>query len=487
MNYKINSDIKFILYATAEKIEQIVPDLNKHGISPYCIIIGDTTTNMSISLSQTVYTSEKLISLNCNYPIVVCGNYYKQTKEFLKTICDINSSYACRCISDGELYRMLVLNESSEVIADTISQDSGYGGTIIDLQNGFIMGGLEVWATNLFHRMNRKGYKTKIIAINHNSKFYQNVECAFYGIDEKSTYQLDAYTSPIECINQIVNILLKENPMYFVHNGGFETLVAIYIYRTVYKNELKVFTILHSDHDWFYQYIKPFLNEIDYFVPVSEGIKQKFAKLFPSKADSMLLQIQYPEINFNLMDKIKNDNILRISYVSRLNYNTKRSHLLIELICLLEKSFPITYRLDIAGDGECFNILNQFVSSHNLENKVILHGMIPHCNMNEFWRDKHVYLSLSKLEGNSLSLLEAMSCAVVPITTSTGGVEQLIVDGKNGFIINSVDEMYEKLLLLCYNHNSYKEMAKCAQETIMYQSSKNQEFYRFLFERSSNI
>jgi glycosyltransferase involved in cell wall biosynthesis len=65
------------------------------------------------------------------------------------------------------------------------------------------------------------------------------------------------------------------------------------------------------------------------------------------------------------------------------------------------------------------------------------------------WSAHHGLLLPSRLEGNALSLIEAMLCGRVPITTNVGRAAEFIEDNQSGFIAPSatadaVDEVLER-------------------------------------------
>lgn len=76
-----------------------------------------------------------------------------------------------------------------------------------------------------------------------------------------------------------------------------------------------------------------------------------------------------------------------------------------------------------------------------------------------------IILLTSRYEGFSLSLIEAMSQNLVPISFPVGVAPEIICNGKNGFIVNSVEEAKEKINFLLKNKNVRQRMASAAQKT----------------------
>ena len=59
-----------------------------------------------------------------------------------------------------------------------------------------------------------------------------------------------------------------------------------------------------------------------------------------------------------------------------------------------------------------------------------------------------VVLIPSRYEGFSLSLVEAMSQGLAPVSFPVGVAPEIIRDGENGFIVNTIEEAEKKIKLL---------------------------------------
>ena len=65
-----------------------------------------------------------------------------------------------------------------------------------------------------------------------------------------------------------------------------------------------------------------------------------------------------------------------------------------------------------------------------------------------------VYLSTSTLEGGPIPLIETMMCNIIPVVTKTGFTQDVIQNGKNGFLFDakqetsSICKLIEKALTL---------------------------------------
>ena len=76
-----------------------------------------------------------------------------------------------------------------------------------------------------------------------------------------------------------------------------------------------------------------------------------------------------------------------------------------------------------------------------------------------------IALLTSRYEGFSLSLIEAMSQSLVPISFSVGVAPEIIHNGENGFIISTLDEAEGKINLLLKNSALRHRLSLNAKET----------------------
>ncbi|MBI2024298.1 glycosyltransferase family 4 protein [Candidatus Giovannonibacteria bacterium] len=76
-----------------------------------------------------------------------------------------------------------------------------------------------------------------------------------------------------------------------------------------------------------------------------------------------------------------------------------------------------------------------------------------------------IVLLTSRYEGFSLSLIEAMSQGLVPISFPVGVAPEIIRNGENGFVVSTIEEAKEKINLLLSDVNLRHRLALSAKET----------------------
>lgn len=102
-------------------------------------------------------------------------------------------------------------------------------------------------------------------------------------------------------------------------------------------------------------------------------------------------------------------------------------------------------RLTILGEGESRKDLETQIREKNLQDKVILAGLVR--EVEKYLARSDIYVASSRYEGLPLSVLEAMSAGLPVVCTNVGGVPEVVSDGENGILISNGDkESYVKAL-----------------------------------------
>lgn len=121
---------------------------------------------------------------------------------------------------------------------------------------------------------------------------------------------------------------------------------------------------------------------------------------------------------------------LKVLCVARL-IPRKRVDLLIRAVAALEEDV----RLTVVGEGPEEAHLRRVVSREGLEERVRLEGYVPHEDLPELYRAHDVFALPSKNEGMSNTALEALASGLALVMTPTGGAEELLEDGGNGYVV----------------------------------------------------
>lgn len=137
-----------------------------------------------------------------------------------------------------------------------------------------------------------------------------------------------------------------------------------------------------------------------------------------------------PEYNYNFPN-----GVFTIISVSRLESVKNIEGIIYAVNSCVEQGEKVKYT--IVGDGSIKNKLKSLVSDLRLEEYVEFLGYVEDPSF--LYLRANLYILNSYSEGFSNSLLEAMALGVPSITTNVGAAEELVQDGKNGWILKDHD------------------------------------------------
>ncbi len=132
------------------------------------------------------------------------------------------------------------------------------------------------------------------------------------------------------------------------------------------------------------------------------------------------------------------DGGFKVGLIGRLECFHKGYDLLIDVV-KQEKWRERNISFSIFGKGPHLQLLKRTIKQHRIKNIVIKEHIE---NIAAIWKDHHILMMPSRMEGQSLTLIEAMRFKRAAIVTNVGGVEELIEDGKSGFIAEYPAEKY---------------------------------------------
>ena len=102
--------------------------------------------------------------------------------------------------------------------------------------------------------------------------------------------------------------------------------------------------------------------------------------------------------------------------------------------------------------------IEEMIKTYNLEEKIHLVGNLPDCY--EMLYNSDIFILPSKWEGMPMTIVEAMGTGIPIVASPVGGIPDMIKNGENGFLCNTIDE-YEKILIKLKNdENLRKKISK---------------------------
>ena len=140
-------------------------------------------------------------------------------------------------------------------------------------------------------------------------------------------------------------------------------------------------------------------------------------------------------------EKEQNNEVIRIGYVGRL-VKLKRVHFLLELAVFFKENKISNFSVEIYGDGESRNELENLRVKYELEDVVVFHGFKT--DLEEAYQSFDLFINLSREECLSVATIDAGIMGKPIIVFDVGGNDEIVVHNKTGFVINTKEELFKK-------------------------------------------
>jgi colanic acid/amylovoran biosynthesis glycosyltransferase len=160
----------------------------------------------------------------------------------------------------------------------------------------------------------------------------------------------------------------------------------------------------------------------------------------------------------------------------------KGHEIALDLIYLLKSKTSKKILFEIIGDGHLKSELKNKIKALGLEREVLLSGWKNHDEVLRSLSESHIYLYTGvqdndgRVEMQGLANLEAMALGLMVVSTDIGGVGEIVMDQKNGIIIDlkNMDSALEKLLEILENYKNYRMLRQEAKAHV--QKNYNMEY-----------
>ena len=163
---------------------------------------------------------------------------------------------------------------------------------------------------------------------------------------------------------------------------------------------------------------------------------------------------------------VSGESLLVLS-VGRLDAGKQMAHV-IKAFDVARRNLDANSHLVIVGRGPLREELQQLTAELNLTEAVSFVTTVG--NMQDWYERAEIYISASRLEGYPNVLLEAMACGCATIAYDCPtGPSEILVDGKNGFLVplNDENQLAERLSMVLQDNTLRARLAADAREVIV--------------------
>lgn len=191
---------------------------------------------------------------------------------------------------------------------------------------------------------------------------------------------------------------------------------------------------------------KNYLKDIDFLIMQSEKMKKEFLRYTLIKEEK--LRIFYNPLDLKMIESRKKEEINKVFYLNKVKLisvgrlEDVKNHL--KMIKIFEYLDKEKYVLNIIGDGKNYRKISEKIKELDLEKNVNLVGFTD--NPYKYMFNSDVLLITSDVEALPNVVLEgnACGCKVVALDCP-GGIHEIIENGRNGYIVNNIQEMAQKI------------------------------------------
>lgn len=283
-----------------------------------------------------------------------------------------------------------------------------------------------------------------------------NIRCLertfdFGGYDIISFHMFEEYTLRI-----FMTIAKKQRIKTVIHFHGLTILNDQIL-------PLPVRLLLHRGN----KILKKLLSKADAFVGVSDKVCIQIRKVFVNQPVFTV----YNGVDIGLFKPaIKSrGNEFTIISVAGLK-KIKGNHYLIEAVKMLkDRHKEMKIILIIIGRGPEEASLKAFVKANHMEHVVQLKGFVRYDEVADMMQTCDAFAMPSYYEALGCAYLEAMACRLPVIGCRKQGIDEIITDGYNGFLIepHHVTELFDKLEVLLLDPVRSENMAENGYRTVI--------------------
>ena len=330
-------------------------------------------------------------------------------------------------------------------------------------QPGYVTGGINAWMQRIIPDLVRS-YKldiTTLFIYSGNKRHCPSVY--FFNENNLKTclVKFDRIRYAEDGVKTILKIVKKHQFTVVVANN---VVPALYSHKYLKKYNIPVIPVFHSSGPEAIAAISKFINNPEYEIKESVSVSNYIR--------NHINQINNKHVVIPCGTPIQNTyaeppkETIKVIYAGRIEIEAKQIIKLTESFIYVSKKHT-NFVFNIYGNGSCEEEVKTLINSH-VNHKVIFHGAVQPNEIISTIAQHHIFTLMSDYEGMPIALMEAMSCGVVPVCLSeVSGVNELIEDGVNGFIVTNPRTDYEeKLLKLSNDLELWRRMSNNAIKTI---------------------
>lgn len=430
---KLNKDI--ILWGTGKIAEQYEKIILPSDINIVAYIDNNPEKWGMMRNHKLIMKPEDINSFSYTPILIACAD----NLEVEKQIRSINKEQ--HIISFQDLLREIFVEHIVPI--DTKEKAKECHCLVIDNLYGS-WGGAEDWCHRIGYELYKREWEVTIFEGRNSIKCEPLLNDRIYRVDmDGDIYLRHQY---------LVEILEEMRPFVFINIWGRDLLWAAVAVKKKYPNDVRIISSILNDVSQMYEINNVWEQDIDRYICISKRIADNLKNVYNIPVQKVFHKEPFIESRQEVERTYSLDQEMpiKVCFPCRLVKNQKRAHLIPNIIQGLYSEVGYHFEFNIVGEGECEKQIKEFVQRNKLDQYVKFWGKVSKDKLILLLNQQDVYLNISEYEGTSLTMLEALASGCVPVVTNVSGVEEYIVNKKNGFIseIENIDDIINNLITL---------------------------------------
>ena len=225
------------------------------------------------------------------------------------------------------------------------------------------------------------------------------------------------------CTLKLFKILHKEKPDIIFANG-FYGLIPLYFLKKI--KSFKLIFMIHTSDTPLGGGALRLIKNCDLLTACCEDVFKKFEALPLPK------QVIYNAVpNRELIENKANDTFT-VTFIGRMVANKNPMNLLLAVQSLAKEQ---DIQLQYIGEGPENESLQSYIDNKEIGDKVKLLGFKE--DIYEHLTNSDLLVLPSELEAFPLVILEAFACGVPVLASNVGGIPEVVIDSKTGYLLES--------------------------------------------------
>ena len=133
------------------------------------------------------------------------------------------------------------------------------------------------------------------------------------------------------------------------------------------------------------------------------------------------------------------------------------------------------FEIEVVGTGTHREELDEIATKLGVSDLIRYVGTVPYESLEKSYQYSDIFVLTSLSEGMPSVILEAMGCGLPIIASDVGGNNELVKEGKNGYLVDgdNIDKLAKNLAELINNASLRREMGELSREMALKYGWKN--------------